>query len=243
MRRYQYRLNDQNVSLGPWGAVTPLKYIETVPGETYGGTFSVKLSSGLIDKVIHSRAYYDLYAFYCPLRLLWPDFPEHLVKAPGQTLRPPVTKNLWPENFETTWVGNEGEAIDAVHQNAAWLRRMYYMCGYSFFHPTPGGNRTMLGVDKIKGDILDGQYDNHRALVAASARSSTLETSVKFAQDGSGQKGRPMNTVDLLCLNSVMHIQPIDSKRSGIITVVVTRTFLKATASKQIGGSCRSPNA
>ena len=75
MRRYQYRLNDQNVSLAGWGQVTPLKYMETVPGDTIGGTITVKSRSALTDKVIHSRAYYDLYAFYCPIRLLWDKFP------------------------------------------------------------------------------------------------------------------------------------------------------------------------
>ena len=76
MRRYQYRLNDQNVSESRWGVVTPLKYIETVPGETYGGAFSVKAGSALAANVIHSRAYYDLYAFYIPLRYLWDEFPN-----------------------------------------------------------------------------------------------------------------------------------------------------------------------
>jgi len=182
MRRYQYRLNDQNVSLGPWGAVTPLKYIETVPGETYGGTFSVKLSSGLIDKVIHSRAYYDLYAFYCPIRLLWDQFPNHLgrERSDNKSFAPPVTKNLWPENFESTFVGNEGEDKDGVFQNSAFLRRMYYMVGFSFFHHEKKSRGTN-SAEKQKEKILNGDYDDTRALIAASARPSTLESSIKMS--------------------------------------------------------------
>ena len=84
MRRYQYRLNDQNVSLAQWGAVTPLKYIETVPGETFGGSITVKATSAVANKAIFSRAYYDLYAFYCPIRILWSDFPEFLASQEGQ---------------------------------------------------------------------------------------------------------------------------------------------------------------
>ena len=111
MRRYQYRLNDQNIALSPWSQLQPLKYIETVPGETFGGTITVKATSAVTEKVIHSRAYYDLYAFYCPIRVLWDKFPEYLAGAEGG-VSTPVTTTLMPENFENSWVGNDGITVD-----------------------------------------------------------------------------------------------------------------------------------
>ena len=131
MRRYQYRLNDQNVALSRWGLVQPLKYIETVPGETYGGTFTVKATSGITDKMIHSRAYYDLYAFYCPIRVLWDKFPEYLAGAEGG-VSTPVTTTLMPENFESSWTGNDGLTVEGQGTNAPFLRRMYNMVHATF---------------------------------------------------------------------------------------------------------------
>ena len=181
MRRYQYRLNDQNVSLGPWAAVQPLKYIETIPGETYGGTITVKATTGLIDKVVHSRAYYDLYAFYCPIRILWPDFPDHLQSSEDRQTGdriPPVVRNLWPENFESSWVGQDGTTNqNGEGQNSAFLRRMYNMVGHHFF----ADEKEPRDLENIKRMIQEGQFDEtvEPSLVAASARPSTFETSWK----------------------------------------------------------------
>ena len=138
MRRYQYRLNDQNVSQAGWGQLTPLKYIEAIPGETYGGTITVKARSALTDKVIHSRAYYDLYAFYCPIRLLWPDFPKLLASSelePSEAIDIPKTTTLFPQNFEHSFMGSDAAWQDnlTTGTNSAFLRRMYYMTYYSFF--------------------------------------------------------------------------------------------------------------
>jgi len=177
MRRYQYRLNDQNVSANAWAALTPLKYIETVPGETFGGTISVKALSGITAKVIHSRAYYDLYAFYCPIRLLWPEFPSFLAGREGE-VSVPQTTTLLPWNFENSFLGDEGITIDnngtEIGNNSALLRRMYYMIGNSFFRFHRNGTRDV--TDNVE-TVRSGAWDNHTFAFGAHARPSTLDES------------------------------------------------------------------
>lgn len=177
MRRYQYRLNDQNVSANAWATLTPLKYIETVPGETFGGTISVKALSGITAKVIHSRAYYDLYAFYCPIRLLWSQFPSFLAGREGE-VSVPQTTNLLPWNFENSFLGDDGITIDnngsEIGTNSALLRRMYYMVGNTFFRSHRHTNRDC--VDAVE-EVRDGKYDNTQWAFPAAARPSTLDES------------------------------------------------------------------
>ena len=183
MRRYQYRLNDQNVSANSWAGLTPLKYIETVPGETFGGTISVKALSGITAKVIHSRAYYDLYAFYCPIRLLWPEFPSFLAGREGEVSAPQTT-NLLPWNFENSFLGNDGITQESngqvIGSNSAILRRMYYMIGNSFFRNHRESTRDV--TDKVES-IRAGDWDSKTSVFPAYARPSTLDESWVNAAD------------------------------------------------------------
>ena len=181
MRRYQYRLNDQNIAVSSWARLQPLKYIETVPGDTFGGTITVKATSAITDKLIHSRAYYDLYAFYCPIRVLWDKFPEYLAGAEGG-VSTPFTKTLFPQNFESSFVGNDGVAIGKdenmqdIFVNAPWLRRMYYMTAYTFFNPdkNSNGNRdTTAQQDRIR----EGEFDDTNWQFHCVARESTFDES------------------------------------------------------------------
>ncbi|NBT30133.1 MAG: hypothetical protein EBT18_11770, partial [Gammaproteobacteria bacterium] len=148
-----------------WANLQPLKYIETIPGETYGGSISVKANSGLIGKVIHSRAYYDLYAFYCPIRLLWSDFPKFLASSEGE-VKPPTVATLMPENFENSFTNAEA-------QNAAFLRRMYYMVYYTFFAFSHGEAKTR--ASELAHDIREGDHDTENALKYCYARPSTFD--------------------------------------------------------------------
>lgn len=177
MRRYQYRLNDQNVSANAWATLTPLKYIETVPGETFGGTISVKALSGITAKVIHSRAYYDLYAFYCPIRLLWPEFPSFLAGREGE-VSVPQTTTLLPWNFETAFIGNDGNTTESngveIGSNSALLRRMYHMTAFSFFRGHRMAKRDI--ADHVE-DVRNGTYDNTTSAASCHARPSTLDES------------------------------------------------------------------
>ena len=187
MRRYQYRLNDQNVSQAGWGNLTPLKYIEAIPGETYGGTITVKARSALTDKVIHSRAYYDLYAFYCPIRLLWPDFPKLLASSelePSEAIDIPKTTTLFPQNFEHSFMGSDAAWQDnlTTGTNAAFLRRMYYMTYYSFFAVDRRGQHRE--AQQYVELVRKGGMDQSNWIGACAARESTLDESWYPVHDG-----------------------------------------------------------
>ena len=170
MRRYQYRLNDQNVAVSPWARLQPLKYIETVPGETYGGTITVKATGGLVDQIVHSRAYYDLYAFYCPIRLLWDGFPKFLASSEGD-VQPPQIETLFPENFESSFVGDQSGSS----KNSAFLRRMYYAVHGVFFHKSHGKGKKDASTRLEQ--VRDGYWDSFKELMAVEARPSTLDNS------------------------------------------------------------------
>ena len=184
MRRYQYRLNDQNVSVNTWGVLTPLKYIDVVPGETYGGTISVKPTSAVAKKVIHSRAYYDLYAFYIPYRLLWPEFTDFIAKDQGE-VKPPQSMVLRPWNFESSFVGSDGITTEVDGQtygtNSSLLIRAYEMIWNQFFYP---GRDT----EERKQQITAGNYDQSTAMRGAYARPSTWESSWKDDGDVAEQQ-------------------------------------------------------
>ena len=184
MRRYQYRLNDQNISQAGWGLVTPLKYIETVPGETYGGTISVNAGTQLTSKMIKSRAYYDLYAFYVPIRLLWDDFPQFLAGSEGD-LQPPQTSTLFPQNFENDFVGQDGNG----NTNSAFLRRAYWLIHMTFFSGHKGADGKRYSDDGNR--VRAGEFDTAEAyakLQPAKARSSTLDESWLVGDSVESQK-------------------------------------------------------
>jgi len=206
MRRYQYRLNDQNISQAGWGAVTPLKYIETVPGETYGGTISVNAGSALTSKMIKSRAYYDLYAFYCPIRLLWREFPEFLASSDGD-IQPPQSTTLFPQNFENDFTGGDG----TTDTNAAFLRRMYHMVYFSFFASDLDGAGKRIDAKRVEM-VRDGDYDDATSLLSAHARSSTFDESWFDGDEIQSQQieGRVVGSQSLTSLDDVRRAYALD---------------------------------
>ena len=123
MRRFNYRLNDQNSQLGQWGKLVPLKYVEVVPGDTIAGTFKTHSRSAVTIKPIYSRAYFDLYAFYVPYRLLWSDWKNFIQGTSLGTgfLTFPTLAAQRPWNFETHTVGTGNNFLgDAYH--SIWNR-------------------------------------------------------------------------------------------------------------------------
>lgn len=156
--------------------VTPLKYMETVPGDTFGGTITVKARSALTDKVIHSRAYYDLYAFYCPIRLLWDKFPQFLAGHSGDVSQP-VTTTLFPQNFEHSFLGEDAAWENPLQNgtNTAYLRRMYYMIAYTFFDIDR--RHDARAAEENRHAVALGGFDNTAWLFPAATRESTLDES------------------------------------------------------------------
>jgi len=131
MRRYQYKLNDQNTTKGVWGKLQPLKYIEVAGGDTISGTISVHNRSAKTVEEIKSRAYCDLYAFYVPFRVIWPDWTRFVT---GQSdVQVPQMKHARDWNFEKTTAGGND-----------FLGRAYYAIWCRFF-----SNQNLRdGIDK-----------------------------------------------------------------------------------------------
>ena len=92
----------------------PLKYVEVVPGDTISGTFKTKSRSAITVKPIYSRAYFDLYAFYVPYRVLWADWKNFIQGTGSFTF--PVLKSVRPWNFETHTINTGNNFLgDAYH--------------------------------------------------------------------------------------------------------------------------------
>ena len=175
MRRFNYRLNDQNSQLGQWGKLVPLKYVEVVPGDTIAGTFKTHSRSAVTIKPIYSRAYFDLYAFYVPYRLLWSDWKNFIQGTNlgvGDLAFPALTAQR-PWNFETHTVGTGNNFLgDAYH--TVWNR---------FFD-------LKLDVDDVSGETIPNvsagvggsQYWrawNGTAMLNAYRRDTTFDQSFK----------------------------------------------------------------
>ena len=78
MRRYNYGQNFTVSNGGLVSSITPLGFLEVVPGDTVSGKFSNTVWSDTTNRPIMNRTYYDTYAFYVPYRLLWDEFPEFI---------------------------------------------------------------------------------------------------------------------------------------------------------------------
>ena len=116
MRRYQYKLNDQNTTAGTWARLQPLKYIEVAGGDTISGSISVHNRSAKTVEEIKSRAYCDLYAFYVPYRVVWPEWTQFVTGQSDISLPAATQARDW--NFEK----NAGNAFLAYCYLAVWLR-------------------------------------------------------------------------------------------------------------------------
>lgn len=85
MRRYNYGQNFTAQQTSGFGWLTPLGFLETVPGDTVSGKWTVSSWSDTTHRPIMNRTYMDTFAFYIPFRLLWDGFPEFIKDkdAPG----------------------------------------------------------------------------------------------------------------------------------------------------------------
>jgi hypothetical protein len=146
--------------------------------------------------MIKSRAYYDLYAFYVPIRLLWDGFPDFLASKEGE-ITPPQTSSLFPQNFENDFVGQDGATVNPT--NAAFLRRAYYLIHRTFFqtHKHVDGTRYSDHGEKIR----NGDFDETVGLKKCLARSSTLDESWLF--------GASVETQDIPVAGSVVTLDDV----------------------------------
>ena len=182
MRRYQYKLNDQNTTKGVWGKLQPLKYIEVAGGDTISGSVSVHNRSAKTVEEIKSRAYCDLYAFYVPFRVIWDEWPRFVT---GQNpLDVPTASYTRDWNFEKHANGN------------AFLGRAYFAIWARFFSnqnltDAKGANNTNHLSDLVAS--LEGSFSRASAPSDVYRRPTTFDS--KFLDADKAVK--PVNYVSM----------------------------------------------
>lgn len=173
MKRFQYRLNDQNTQLGQWGKLVPLKYVEVVPGDTISGTFKTKSRSAITVKPIYSRAYFDLYAFYVPYRILWADWKNFIQGTSniGAFVLPALAAQR-PWNFETHTVGTGNNFLgDAYHH--IWNRFFDLKSQSDYASAETIPNTTSAGTSQYWGNW------NGTSMLNVYRRDTTFDQSLK----------------------------------------------------------------
>ena len=128
MRRKPINQNFQTNTTAQVSGLTPLGFVEVVPGDTFSGTLEVNCKSATTVGVVGNRAYLDLYAFYCPYRILWEGFPDFLTKGEGSL---PTVSNLCEIAFETKFTTTP--AAGAFTELVPFQRRCMNICYDRFF--------------------------------------------------------------------------------------------------------------
>lgn len=136
--------------------LTPLHYMEVVPGDTVRGKFTVNCISNPTVRPILNPMYMDIYAYYIPYRLLWPDWPDWISDRDSSESIPTVS-DLFEENFEKVFVAS-------ATTNLCWLRRAYNMVFNEFF--------------TYEGFQTDMDLDANASLQAVLKRPSTFDAAV-----------------------------------------------------------------
>lgn len=124
MKRYRYGNNFETVQMGDVHGLLPVGYIEVVPGDTIGGTVSIRVLSDVTKKAMFTRAYMDAYAFHVPFRVLHPDFADW-IRTDGAAGSIPTIGTSFRANFEP----------DAA-THPAWFRYTYNDVWNKFFKGT-----------------------------------------------------------------------------------------------------------
>jgi hypothetical protein len=97
MKRYKYGLGANTVQATTFGAMTPLAYMEVVPGDTVSGSIDITAISDTCNSMVMNQGYLDFIVCYEPFRLMWSGFPDFLQSGTGTV---PTVTDLWPFNFE-----------------------------------------------------------------------------------------------------------------------------------------------
>ena len=68
MKRYLYKINDQQLALGLVGKLIPISFHEVVPGDTVSGVKEVQMNSKPLGQLYNNRTFFDVATFYVPYR-------------------------------------------------------------------------------------------------------------------------------------------------------------------------------
>lgn len=170
--RNRYGYNCQVVNWGNFGELTPLGYIEVVPGETLQGAISLAVRSQPTTLAIDTRAYVDAFAFYIPHRLTWEGFPTFVAGGGGT---PNYVSNLFPFNFETRFTTSD--ASGNYDRNMPWLRGGITQVWNKFFKREDQTDRLMTDVTVPFVSNRDGRLETRSLLGSA----TNFDTNVPLA--------------------------------------------------------------
>ena len=133
MKRTKYGFNCQWQSLSGVGAITPVGYMEVVPGDTVSGSTTLNSWTDTTPVPWMNKMYQDYFAFYVPYRVLWDDFPNFIRGAgdlsdngiapvnPPHGVQPtnmPTVDNTWFWNFEKGFSAEDPDGAPATVNTA-----------------------------------------------------------------------------------------------------------------------------
>lgn len=141
--RYQY--NRQTMTFGTHCRLTPLGYMEVLPGETLNGRVTLHTQSAPTIRNINNRVYSDCYAFFIPYRLLEESWTDFIADNDPSSNFLPVVLDLNQVNFEHRFTYSTLGTGNAPNANAAWKRRAYRICYEKFFALNDGWDQAVSG--------------------------------------------------------------------------------------------------
>lgn len=100
MKRYRYGLNFQTWNAAKTNQLVPLGFTEVTAGDTIGGNIKARLISDSTPKSFAGGAYWDVYAFYIPFRLLWSTWPDFIQRENTLVPEVPSVTDAFAQNFE-----------------------------------------------------------------------------------------------------------------------------------------------
>ncbi len=182
MKRYKYGLNGQTFQTNRFWQLLNVATFEVAPGDTISGKLTNRIISDSTTRIIQNRAYHDMYAFYVPHRLVWPEFPDWIAGDDTHTV-PTVATSF---SGDVNMTCNRANATNVMN---AFVLRSYNLIWNQFFRA-----EFMDPVNLSAQNILTapsrttGQFRRLRAIdditeetVAEPVTTGTIRTA--FAQD------------------------------------------------------------
>lgn len=186
-RRFRYGYNGQWNTATYIGAVTPIGYMETVPGDTWSGSSTVHFWSDTTKAPWTNKMFSDVFAFYVPFRLLWNGFPDLVRNDPDNAAgNVPVCNAVFDFNYQSTL----GSATNVFQTRA------YNLICEKFFDES---NDADSNPSTNMGDALS-IYDA-TAIRYARYRPSTFHESVRSSVDMLAPETFPVNGAAFGALN------------------------------------------
>lgn len=146
MRRYQYRINDQQIAACTNGFLVPTSVHEVAPGETLSGAKQISFNSATLTDYILNRAFVDAYTFYVPFRILQDGFTDWLRTAGAEGTAPPLIATASQEGH--FW--EKADTNDTDASCVCWPRYAYNHIWNSFFRKSNAAEVSLAGNDLQK---------------------------------------------------------------------------------------------